>query len=256
MRQSPATFIDGHGSMQLVPPRVLRPDFQKGACVGALLEPRAFNLIANSRFWNDFSQSREAGDASTSWVVDYAVPGLFDIDSVMKVTGSPGARVVGPSIDVASAGSIVCGSFWILLVAGSTLTEVELVLTDLNQVGSSVYFAADMTLSGQWQRLSVSLHTQAAAGRNLRIGLLLSSPSGAGATVLTQCWQVEPGGTPTSYIPTSGTLGIRAQDDVLVLDHTAASIVFTVADVLDAVASTIPAATIAWTAISPTYVVG
>ena len=132
---------------------------------------------------------------------------------------------------------------------------MELVLIDLNHRNSSVYAAADMTRAGQWQRLSASHQPQAAFGRNLRVALLLSGSSKIDTTVLTQCWQVEIGPTPTSYIPTAGTVGIRAQDDIIVgADPAAVSASFSVSDVLDAVTSTIPAATIAWTAIMPAYV--
>ena len=256
-RQSPATFIDGKGLMQSAQAQVLRPNFHQALCSGALLEARAFNLIVNSRFWNDFAQPTGTGGASVNWLVDPLTTGLFGTDPVMRIAGTSGTRVVGPSVDVASAGSVVCGSAWIYVVTGSSLLQVELVLTDLNHTGSSVYAAADMTRSGQWQRLSASLQTQAAPGRNLRVGLLLSGSGSVDATVLTQCWQIESGPICTSYIPTAGTLGIRAQDDVVVgVDPAAVSAPFTVSDILDAVTSTIPAATIAWTAVMPPYAPG
>ena len=256
-RQSPATFLDGKGLMQLAQAQVLRPHFQQAAYSGALLEARAFNLIVNSRFWNDFAQPVVADEASANWLVDTATTGLFGADPVMRIAGTSGARVLGPSIDVAVAGSVVCGSAWIYLVAGSSLSQVELVLIDLNHGDSSVYAAADMTRSGQWQRLSASHQAQAASGKNLRVAMLLSASSSMDATILTQCWQVEIGPTPTSYIPTAGTLGIRAPDDIIAgADPAAVSALFTVSDVLDAVTSTIPAATIAWTAVMPAYVPG
>ena len=250
-RQGPATFVDGNGLIQWAPPRMLRPDYQQGICIGALLEPRGFNLIVDSRFWTGFAQSDASGDAVTTWLVDPTTSGLFGNDPVMRVSTVAGSRVPGPSIDVAAGGSTACGSVWILLAPGSSLTDVELVVTDLNHPDGGVQAAADMTRSGQWQRLSASLQTQAAAGRNFRIGLLLSCPDHTEATLMTQCWQVEPGLVATSYIPTSGTLGLRAQDDVVSADPTVTAPDFMVSDVLDVVASTIPAATIAWTAVSP-----
>ena len=253
-RQSPATFVDGTGLIRSVLPRVLRPLFEGDVCIGALLEPRAFNLIINSRFWHGFAQPIGIGGPGATWVVDHSTTGVFGSDPILRISGSSGTRAVGPSIDVACGGSMMCGSAWIFVVAGSNLTAVELVLSDLSSTGTSVFAPADMTRSGQWQRLSVSLQTQAAPGRNLRVGLLLSGSSNAGSTVLTQCWQAEPGSVPTSYIPSAGTLGIRQQDDVVSQDPAAVPAVFATSDVLEAVASTIPAATIAWTAISPTYV--
>ncbi len=247
-RQGPATFIDGNGLIQPAAPRVLRPDYQNGVCIGALLEPRGFNLVTDSRFWSGFAAS---GGTAATWLVDASTPGLFGSDPVMTVSTTAGSRVPGPSIDVAVAGSAVCGSAWILIVNGSNLTDVELALTDLNDPDGAVHAAADMTRPGQWQRVSASLLTQAAPGRNLRIGLLLSGPGDADAGLVTQCWQAEPGDGPSSYIPTSGMLGLRAQDDVVATDPTVTPVAFSVSDVMELVASTIPAATIAWTSVNP-----
>ena len=256
IRQSPATFLNQAGLIKLAPSRVLRPDFQEGVCIGAIVEARAFNLIINSRFWNNFAQSPVASSENASWFIDYVTPGIFEFDPVLSISGNSGVRLSGPSVDIACAGSTVCGSVWICLVAGLTATKVELVLTDLSHLESSIYTSADMTLLGRWQRLSLSLTTQGVAGKNLRIGLLLSGSSSVDEAVLTQCWQVELGETPSSYIPTDGTLGIREQDDFLSVDPTLVPATFNIPDILDAVASTIPVATIAWTAVSLTPSVG
>ncbi len=252
-RQGPATFVDGNGLIQWAPPRVLRPDYRQAACVGALLEPRGFNLILDSRFWTGFAQS---GAADATWLADPAIAGLFGSDLVMKVSTGPGSGMLGPSIDVAVGGSIVCGSAWILFESGSGVTDLKLVMTDLSDPGNAIHAAADVTKPGQWQRLSASLQTQAAAGRNFRIGLLVSCASGPQSSLITQCWQVEPGLVATSYIPTSGTLGIRAQDDIVSVAPAVPAPAYAPSDVLDVVASTIPAATIAWTAVSSPSVTG
>jgi len=107
-----------------------------------------------------------------------------------------------------------------------------------------------MTLIGKWQRLVVSRPMQAAPERNLRMSLLLSGSGDVASTILSQCWQIETGSVATSYIPTSGTLGIRAQDNLVNLDPVAIPAGFTASDILDVVASTIPAATIAWISVA------
>lgn len=253
-REATATFIDANGLIQFAAPMVLRPNYQDGTYVGPLLEGRGFNLISDSRGWTGFAQSPVSGGSGASWVNQAAATALFAADAVLQVTGSVGVRVPGPSVDVAAGDATVTASCWTFIPPGSGLSAVELAVTDLNRAGSTVYAAADLTQVGRWQRLSSSLQMQAAAGRNLRVGLLLTCPGGTVATVTTQCWQVEPGATATSYIPTSGTLGIRAPDDVINMQVSGSSVAFTEADVLDAVASTIPAATIAWTAVFPAYV--
>ena len=250
IRDSPASFVNADGLIQLVGPRVLRPSYQAGIVAGALLERRSFNMILDSRYWSGFAQSAAAGTGA-AWIIDHSVPGVLPADPVMAVSCVAGTRVPGPSIDIASGSSAITGSLWIFLSPDPGFTKVELVMTGLNQPNGSVYASADMTRVGQWQRLSLSLQALAGSGKNLRMGLLLSSLEEVNPAVRTQCWQIEPGTTASSYIPTAGALGIRAQDDILdagpVLDPASE---FSVTDVLDAVAASIPAATIAWTAVS------
>lgn len=249
-RESAATFVDGSGLIRSAMPQVLRPSYQLGVCVGPLLEARGYNLIIDSRFWSGFTQSSGTGDTAASWLVDPDTTGLFGSDPVMTVSGTSGTRKVGPSIDVASGGAVITGSAWILISPESNFASVELALIDLGMTGSTVYAAADMTLIGKWQRLVVSRPMQAAPERNLRMSLLFSGSGDVASTILSQCWQIETGSVATSYIPTSGTLGIRAQDNLVNLDPVAIPAGFTASDILDVVASTIPAATIAWISVA------
>ena len=252
-RQSPATFLDQSGWLVSAAPFELRPLCQNGTAVGALLEPRGFNLITDSRSWSEFAQSPLQTGSVATWSVDGLTAGILAGDPVMSVTGVGGARAVGPSVDVAAAGAAMVGSAWVLVPEGSGLSAVELALTDLNNPASPVYAAADMSLVGKWQRLSASVQPQEALGRNLRLALLLSSASGTDALVSTQCWQVEPGTAASSYIPTSGTLGVRAEDSVISTAAGQISSPFAVSDLQEAVVSAIPAATIAWMTVTPTY---
>ena len=250
-RGSPATFVDGSGLIRLAAPRVLRPSYQLGVCIGAMLEPRGYNLIVDSRYWSGFTQPAGTDATGASWMVDLGEAGLFGTDPVMTISAAAGTRMVGPSIDVASGSSIITGSAWVMIGSGSNFTGVELALTDLNLTSGAVYATADMTQVGRWQRLIVSQSMRAAPEKNLRMSLLLSGSDDTFSTVLSQCWQIEPGSVATSYIPTFGTLGIRAQDNLLSLDPVTVPVGFTNSDILDLVAATIPAATIAWTAVAP-----
>ncbi len=257
-RQSSATFIDQSGVMQSAAAFVMRPLFENGACVGPLLEPRSFNLIKDSRLWSGLAAPAASNEFSVNWFVDETTPGVLADDAVLAIVGLAGTRVMGPTIDLAAAGANVVGSAWIMIPAGSGFGKVELMLSDLNNAESVVYVAVDMTLLGGWQRVSASIQPQAMLGRNLRMGFALTSanqePLGT-LRMFTQCWQIEPGTAPTSYIPTAGALGIRAQDDVLDLAPSGSPSNFVSADVENVVASMIPAATIAWTSVAPAWVV-
>ena len=254
-RQSAATFVDASGLICVAAPYVMRPLFQNGSCLGPLIEPRGFNLVRDSRFWNGFAQPAIGEQAAASWTTGSSASAVFAGDPVMTVFGIVGTRIAGPSVDVATAGAAVVASVWIMIPADSALNRLELALTDLNVPGNPTYVSANMSIRGEWQRLSAAIIPEAASGQNLRAGILLSSATDANATVLTQCWQIETGTVPTSYIPTNGVLGIRAQDDVVNVPQNAEFSVFSVLDVQNAIAFAIPAATVAWTSVAPAYVV-
>ena len=250
-RQSSATYVDENLLIQSVGPFVLRPRYENGVCIGALSEPQGFNLITDSRFWSGFSQPNLSGGSKVTWLVDNGKTSLFQADPVLLVSVPSGSGLDGPFIDVAAAGAMVTGSAWVFLPTDLTLAGVELVMTDLNLSGSSVNCPADMTQPGRWQRLSVCLQLQAAPGRNLRMGLVVSGTNSNNVSVWTQCWQVELGVAATSYIPTSGMLGIRQRDDLVSEASSVAPASYSSSDVLQVIASVIPAATIAWTSIEP-----
>ena len=70
--------------------------------------------------------------------MDGLTAGILAGDPVMNVTGVAGSRAVGPSVDVAAAGTAMVGSAWVLVPAGSGLSAVELALTDLSNPASPV----------------------------------------------------------------------------------------------------------------------
>ncbi len=248
-RRSPATYLDASGNILVAPPMTLRPRYASGALEGVLVEGRGFNLITDSRNWTSL-----AGAAETAfWSLQVAGNALLAGDRVLSMTIGAGSSVAGPGIAVAAGGEQACGSVWILIPAGSGLTEAHMSLVDL--AGSaSVAVPANMEVPGLWQRLEASITAGPAAGNTLRIAVGATAATRQAGTLLTQCWQIEPGSVATSYIPTSGALGIRDADLVATGYLVPMAYASTPAEIFATVAATQPIATIGWTAIIPAVV--
>lgn len=240
-RQSPATFIDPSGVMQIVAAGVLRPMVVGGVVQGPLIEKRSFNLIRDSRGWNwlDFLTP----PTGTTWVIESAKTGLLPGDATLMINVAAAAAPNGAHVDVAAGGLTVTGSIWLLLPVGSSVSSAQLVLSDLTS-GTRAVVNADLGITGQWQRLVLTGPIAMAPGRTARLGLEIESSTAA--AVQTQCWQIEPGAVASSYIPTAGGFGIRAEDIVTVSQSPSSSVVLAEQQVLQAISSAIPAATVAW----------
>nr|WP_321986642.1 hypothetical protein [uncultured Lichenicoccus sp.] len=247
-RRSPATYLDADANIVMAPAMILRPLYASGTLDGALIEGRSFNLITDSRNWTSLTDA-------AAWIAQPATEALFPSDPVLVLTVDADNRLAGPAVIVAAGGKPACGSVWILIPAGSDVTEAQMSLVDLAGNGS-VTVSADMRSTGVWQRLEASLTATSAAGRTLQMTVgATASPMHSG-TLMTQCWQIEPGSVATSYIPTSGSLGVRDADLVVTGSIQPVAYAPTSAALLATVAATQPIATIGWTAIIPAIVTG
>ncbi len=251
-RRSPASYLDASGNIVMAPPMTLRPLYASGILEGALVEGRSFNLITDSRNWTSLT---EATDTAATWSLQATSNALVPADPVLSLTVGAASSLVGPGVAVAVGGLPACGSVWILIPADSGLTEAHMSLVDLAG-NASVAVPADMTLTGVWQRLAASITAGAAPGNTVRMRIgATASPTQPGA-FLTQCWQIEPGSVATSYIPTSGALGMRDADLVATGSVVPVAYASTPAQVLATIVATQPIATIGWTAIIPAILTG
>jgi len=239
-RQSSATFIDEGGSMQLVGPNVLRPAVSGSVVQGPLIEARSFNLIESSRDWGWLAHQENGG-----WSIQVAGNGLLASDATVGLVVPAGESAASIYVDVAAGGQTITGSVWANLRAGNSLVSVQLALTDLT-TGTRTAVSADMNTIGTWQRIAVTAVIVAAPGRTARMSLEING--GEASSVVTQCWQVEPGSTATSYIPTTGLLGIRNEDVGMTVTPSSEAVVLDRQQLFSAVSGTIPAATVAWVA--------
>ena len=246
-RRSMATYVDASGLIVQAPPMTIRPLYQLGVLQGPLIERGSFNLVVDSRNWTPLARTATTTAGwSLSTLQDAPIPG----DRVLNLSIPAGGEASGPGVSVAAGGRPACGSAWILIGQQSGLSSASLILTDLTD-GTTVASSADMSSIGVWQRLSATLTPRQAGGPTLQMAIAGTASSGQPGVLLTQCWQIEPGSMATSYIPTSGCLGLRDADVVSVVPPKPVVFTPTVAQVMATIAATEPIATIGWTAIVP-----
>ncbi len=242
-RESDASFIDADGTMRIAGRHVLRSLYGNGNTGSVLVEPRGFNLIKDSVGWSGFQPASVT--ATARWTVDPSGAGALWTDMpVMQVSIGSGGTITGPSIEVFVSGSAVTASFWLMLPADHKFTSCGLSVND--QHGATAYAAADISITGTWQRLSASLASSTMADRVVAATFGGQSTALMDTPVLMQCWQVEPGSVATSYIPSSQQVGIREADD-LVTVWTGAGITLDQVALNEAICRAIPAGSIAWT---------
>ncbi|MBB3174986.1 hypothetical protein FHR90_002833 [Endobacter medicaginis] len=223
-RWTPATFIDGSGSMHLVGPFSVRT--QSGA---VLAEPAGWNLIADSLGWNDFLYG--SGQPVTS------TQALLSGSQVMSCAVAEG-DTAGPSVSIAAGSAAAVASLWLLLPQDPGCVSAALTCDDS---GQSLSTAADMTRRGVWQRISLPLPGRAAP-RTVRLRLMLVGQGTTIPPVLTQCWQFEPGTAVTSFIPTRSGPALRAADHIGTVAQPMTT-TLGIGAICATVASAIPAAT-------------
>src|ERR1051325_8995563 len=176
-----------------------------------LLEAASQNTIPNAN----------TGNPNFTAVSSTAIPPLYSAATVWKCTSTGGA---GYSFNCAAFTSVPItplalwtASAWIYLPTGYSDSVVEVdwdaSVGTYPANGVLALLVANRqtnnSLTGQWQRIWVTVMTSADTVMN--IVLRLPQTSTAGAFFYTTAWQIEPGNL-SSYIPTSGSAASRAAD--------------------------------------------
>ena len=245
-RESDASFIGADGTMRIAGRHVLRPLHAGVGLISPLIEPRGFNLIKDSTGWSGFQLA--SATATARWRIDPSgTNALWAGRPVMQVSIYSGGSITGPSITVLAPGYAVTASFWLMLPADHQFTSCGLRFAD--QSGVVAVATADLSVTGAWQRVSVTLASGTTTSRLVTVTLHGQSKSLMDTSVLTQCWQVEPGSVATSFIPSSGQVGLRDADELVTL-WTGAAVTIDPVALNEAICRVIPAGSIAWTTIT------
>ena len=245
-RESDASFLDEKGALQIAPRHVVRPTYVNGVVSGLLAEPRGFNLIKDSVDWTSWKQSSPI--ASARWVVDLdGVGALWSGRSVLQISVYSGGEVIGPSVTASvPADTAITASIWIYLPANHSFQLLQLSIGDADNREKSVNSSVDLTITSQWQRVSVTLPVFASTSGEALMALVGTSNALMNLPILTQCWQLEPGTVMTSYIPSNCQVGIREADDLLMISSETTPSV-DVGGLNEVINRVIPAGSIAWT---------
>lgn len=242
-RESQASFIDDAGVMRIAPRHVLRPVFDRGSIVGSLVEMRALNLIKDSLGWTGWSSP--ALDGSATWMVDpLGDNALLPGQPVLRMNARIGGDFIGPAVSPPLVAGPMTASIWIRVPSASQLQALALVVLD--QTGTS-QAPVDLSILDRWQRVSISSYAPDSFVRPLSMQIVGHSVTASTAGILTQCWQIEIGMKPTSYIPTAGQIGIREADDHVV-PPTVSPVIVDAYGVNEAIRRVIPAGSTAWMA--------
>lgn len=243
-RESVGSYIDQTGAMQLAPRHVARPTFTNGVQADPLVEGRGFNLIKDSIGWTGWASSGVTADAR--WQIDPSGAGaILAGQPVLRIGIYSGGGFSGPAIAVSIGDQAATGSAWLMLAAGHLLTSISLTATsDAGDTPVSAGF--DVSVSGKWQRVAVTLPAAGPAGRVMTLTLTGQSSGIMESPILTQCWQIEPGDVATSYIPSSYQIGIREADQIVQMEGSVRGGIDPTS--LNAtIRRVIPAGSIAWT---------
>ena len=241
-RESQATYIDTSGLMQIAPRHVLRPIFANGVVTGHLVEARGFNFIKDSIGWTGWSLPPP--QQAATWAVDAAGDGaLLAAQPVLQMTVTADGSFIGPTVMLPLVTGPVTASLWVKVPAGVRLQSLDLALVDETGTNRAVI---DLTIIGSWQHVSVSSLVPIDFTRSMSMQLVGMSSAAMAAPILTQCWQLEPGLTVTSFIPSNGEIGIREADGQVVLPVETGMLIDQ--DGLnEAIRRVIPAGSTAWT---------
>jgi hypothetical protein len=195
-RASSGTYVGRDGLIKTAGVNEPRFDHNPttGESLGLLVEEARTNLLPYSE---DFSQADWVtfGTASKSSNVATAPDGNFTADSITL----PAASGVLDNIPV-SASTTYTFSVYIRGTPGTTIRI-------LSNANSSGLVANTVTVSGVWQRYSVTFTTNSGD-----ISTSIQFDSGGGNTFYVWGAQVEAGAFPTSYIPTVAATVTRAAD--------------------------------------------
>ncbi len=243
-RESEASYIDADNLMQIASRHAVRPLFAGGVVAGPLIETRGFNLIKDSLGWSGWSLP--TAQQPVTWSVDAAGDGaLLAAQPVLQLSITASGRFTGPTVTLPLVTGPVTGSLWVKVPAGSQLQSLELVLSDETAKNQA---PINLAVTG-WQRVSVSTFVPDSFTRPMSMQLVGATSGAAATPVLTQCWQLEPGLSVTSYIPSSHQVGIREADDEVVLPVQQPGPSIDQDSLNEAIRRVIPAGSTAWTTI-------
>lgn len=203
-RASSATCFGSDGKLKTVAANVPRIDYDPvtGKCLGLLVEEPRTNLLTYSQAIGNAAWSK-APNAVVTEDNATAPDGTLTADTVVSSGGATANNRVQQFIPYAVAAGVTA-TFSVFLRADVPFTSGIRIanLGDADGVNQVV------NITTEWRRFSV---TQTFTGTNTQIRCCIANSNNNGTL---QAWgaQLEIGGFPTSYIPTTSAAATRAAD--------------------------------------------
>jgi hypothetical protein len=205
-RDSAGTYIDRDGVLRAASanqPR-FQYDYETGEYRGLLLEPQSTNIITHSRNIADGTWNKNELLSWASDVID-APDGTPTADQITFKNDSTNSYIV-KAIGI-TGGLVYSVSCW----AKGNQGQRARLYTEGTGGGAYAYKAADFTLTGEWQKVALTIQTN--TGNGVGTVVLQSNVSGLTATSL-YVWgfQYENQPAATNYIYTTTATSTRAAD--------------------------------------------
>jgi hypothetical protein len=205
-RDSAGTYIDRDGVLRAASanqPR-FQYDYETGEYCGLLLEPQSTNIITHSQNIADNSWDKTVLLSWASDVID-APDGTRTADQITFKNDSTNSYIV-KAFGI-TGGLVYSASCW----AKGNQGQRARIYIEGTGGGAYAYKAADFTLTGEWQKVALTMQTN--TGNGVGTLVLQSNVSGLNATSL-YVWgfQYENQPAATNYIYTTTATSTRAAD--------------------------------------------
>jgi hypothetical protein len=215
-RGSIGTFVNKNGLIETAQVNQPRFDYDpiSGECRGLLIEESRQNLLT----YSDIEGTVGTQPTNMYFAISSGQSALVSTDVSLGPNGKSCKHIRGVGGDnnigymgtsSATAGSTYVFSTYVYIPSSLAKNFSGKYITfQMEQPGTFVSAFADVTIVDRWQRVFGTCVPSTTA-----VSWILRTNAVAGSFLYTDCWQLEQGAFPTSYIPTTASTVTRSVDN-------------------------------------------